>query len=209
MRFGPIKRAEGLLDVAAFAGTVVWAAVARWEANDLVWALWTSSLVVGYATIVTTIVRGVREQWAGLHFFALAGGVGLLAFFTFHFGMFHLVHGVFLNGFFPLAEEGSSSLGIFAVAPVAFARYWPFVMATLVSRVDDVGSRRETREPGTGGSLSNLNMMAPYKNVVRMHILIFVFAGLHIAGLSRYAIYPVLAFYFFPWGALRRGPRGR
>jgi hypothetical protein len=32
-----------------------------------------------------------------------------------------------------------------------------------------------------------------------MHLLIFVFAGLNAAGLSRYAVYPVLAFYFFPW----------
>jgi hypothetical protein len=31
-------------------------------------------------------------------------------------------------------------------------------------------------------------------------LLIFVFAGLHMAGLSQLAIYPVLAVYFFPWG---------
>ncbi len=35
-----------------------------------------------------------------------------------------------------------------------------------------------------------------------MHLLIFVFAGLHVAGLSRLAIYPVLAAYFFPWKAV-------
>jgi hypothetical protein len=36
-----------------------------------------------------------------------------------------------------------------------------------------------------------------------MHLLIFVFAGLHMTGLSRLAIIPVLAAYFFPWKAVR------
>ena len=44
----------------------------------------------------------------------------------------------------------------------------------------------------------------PYKNVVRMHILIFVFAFLSVVGLRSFVLYVVLVFYFFPIGALLR-----
>jgi len=188
------------VDVAAFVATVVWATIGGWQARDIVWALWVSSLVVGYATIVTSIVRGVRENKKGLGVLAVLGGVGLLTFFTFHFGMFHFVHGVFLNMFFPLVEDGKTPGSILAFGVAALANYWPFVLFTLVSRIDDVG--------GPGGVRSGSDgMTAPYKNVVRMHLLIFIFAGLHAAGLTRFAIYPVLAAYFFPWGALSRQAR--
>ena len=38
-------------------------------------------------------------------------------------------------------------------------------------------------------------------------LLIFVFAGLHAAKMSQYAVYPVLFAYFFPWGAVIRQAR--
>lgn len=202
---GAFTRRRWLVDLAAFAGTVVLAVSLRWEARDLVWALWVSSLVVGYATIVTTIVRGVRSVWEDLHLLALLGGIGLLAFFTFHFGMFHFVHSVFLNMFFPLTGAPEAFPNFARTAGVALVAYWPFVIASLVSRVDDL-ERGGAGAAGRDGprSAAGASLSAPYRNVVRMHILIFVFAGLHAAGLSRYAIYPVLAAYFFPWGSLRR-----
>ncbi len=49
-------------------------------------------------------------------------------------------------------------------------------------------------------------MMAPYRNVVRMHLLIFFFAFAHAVGLESFAVYTVVyAVYFFPWRLLRRG----
>jgi len=114
--------------------------------------------------------------------------------------MFHFVHGVFLNAFFPLVEDGETPGSILAFGIAALANYWPFVLFTLMSRLDDVG------RPG-GVTSGRDGMAAPYKNVVRMHLLIFVFAGLHAAGLVWFAIYPVLAAYFFPWGALSRQAR--
>jgi hypothetical protein len=192
-----VSRRSWLLDLAAFTGTVVLAVTMRWEARDLVWALWTSSLIVGYATIVTAIVRGARELWESIHVLAVLGGLGLLAFFTFHFGMFHFVHSVFLNMFFPLHGDPQGFPNFARTVGVALASYWPVVIASLISRYDDLGTAEAAGSAKDG-------LSSPYKNVVRMHILIFVFAGLHAAGLSRYAIYPVLAAYFFPWGALRR-----
>src|SRR5919199_4804965 len=44
-------------DALAFAGGLAMAWRGRWTTTDLVWSLWLSSLVVGYAMIVWTIAR--------------------------------------------------------------------------------------------------------------------------------------------------------
>jgi hypothetical protein len=47
--------------------------------------------------------------------------------------------------------------------------------------------------------------MAPYKNVIRMHLLIFFFAFAHFMRLENFAVYAVVyAVYFFPWGLLKK-----
>jgi hypothetical protein len=207
----PMKERDLVLDLLAFAGTVTAATVFRWQARDVIWGLWISSLTVGYATIVMTVVRGVRALAGSYRLLAVIGGLGTLAFFTFHFGMFHFVHGVFLNGFFPLLESESGFPNIFSMAGRSFALFWPLVLASFVSRLPDIlpgPPRPERAEADTAAgrqaalpSLGKDSFAGPYANVVRMHILIFVFAGLHVVDLSRLAIIPVLAAYFFPWKA--------
>ena len=47
------------------------------------------------------------------------------------------------------------------------------------------------------------NLMGPYKNVVRMHLLIFFFAGAAAIKLDSFLIYAVvLCVYFFPFNLL-------
>ncbi len=47
----------------------------------------------------------------------------------------------------------------------------------------------------------------PYRNVMRMHFLIFFFFFAHFAGLENFAVYAVVyAVYFFPWRLVRRMP---
>ncbi len=189
-----------LLDVVAFSSAIVMAGVFRWEATDLIWGLWLSSLVVGYATIVSTIVVGIRGSKLP---FALAvpGALGLLAFFTLHFGGFHMGHAAFLGGFFP--PEGLEGTGSnpFAVLPVVLMLYWPFVLATLIAKISHIAPKKAKLAMGD-------HLMKPYGNVIKMHLLIFVFAALHGFGLSRYAIYPVLIAYFFPWREFTAALRG-
>jgi hypothetical protein len=131
----------------------------------------------------------------------LPGGLFMLGFFTFHFGLFHLVHGMFLNGFFPLVREtpaGKTPDEIFCIvgscAREALVRYWPFVAASALSRLSTYAAAFET----TDGSM----LFKPYLNVIRMHVMIFVFAFLGAAGLQSHALYPLLAAYFLPFGAL-------
>lgn len=218
----------------------------QWETRDLVWSLWLSSLVVGYAMIVWTIFgpalfvgtrawgdRALLEGTAkgplavgGALF--LVGGLFLLAFFTFHFGMFHFVHSVFLNMFFPVLPGGKMELNPTLYGTV-LATYWPFVLVAAVAerkafrwgpaedkaagpdasvKAADIAARKQ-RNAGAGGMKG---MMAPYKNVVRMHVLIFFFAFTSFMKIENFAVYAVVyAVYFFPWGLLRseQPPAGR
>ncbi len=198
-----MTKRDVVLDGLAFAATVVLAAWLRWEAGDLIWGLWVSSLCVGYTYIVTTIVMSVVQAEGAARIAMAGGGLFMLAFFTVHFGMFHFVHSLFLNGFFPLVEEGEGFPNLAAILGTALRSYWPIVAATFVSRWTDFPFRQKIKLSG------HATMMMPYANVIRMHLLIFVFAGLNAAGLSNYAIYPVLIAYFFPWGAMLRRVRGK
>jgi len=221
------------VDGLAFAGGLAVAWFAGWQTRDLVWSLWLSSLVVGYAMIIAMVVRGVRRTRAaagalspgapaGLRvaggLAAWAGGLFVLGFFTVHFGMFHFIHSVFLQVFFP--PNGSPMQGPvleLAVYLDVVQDYWIFLpVAFLAERqafreakpapastpaVELPGPVGRARKAGGG------EMMAPYLNVIRLHVLIFFFAFAHFMKLEHFLVYAVVyAVYFFPWRVLRREP---
>ena len=198
-------RNELARDLVAFVGTVAAVVFFDWQAKDVIWGLWICSLTFGYTTIVVTIFAPAVRAGGGAGVAMAFGGLFLLAFFTVHFGMFHFVHGQFLNGFFPLGEDGGRGfLNPFTLITWPLSLYWPMVLATFLSRFSDLPFKEDKSEKKSifkGGGQGGDAFMKPYANVIRMHLLIFVFAGLHAANMANLAIYPVLLFYFFPWGA--------
>jgi hypothetical protein len=201
-----------------------------WHTTDLVWSLWLSSLCVGYAIIVVTIFRPVFQMVAAsnqalaaaakrpalgvvlVDTLVVGGGLFMLAFFTFHFGMFHFVHSVFLNSFFPI--KSTHDFPELAVYAEVFRRYWPFVIIAAIA--ERAAFRAPPQAPSDTAvtpeaiarrkaQAANSGMMQPYKNVIRMHFLIFFFAFAHFAHLENFAVYAVVYLaYFFPWRLLRR-----
>ena len=227
----PRSRWAGVwLDALAFCGGLALAWYGGWQTTDLVWSLWLSSLVVGYALIVWSVTIPLRELLRGLATdqSSLTGpapklvAVGLfaagtlfgLAFFTVHFGGFHFVHSVFLNTFFPVT--GSHSFPNGAVYRIVLARYWVFLpLAFLAERA---AFRQVDHPPPDDGSVTaaaiaqrkarnaSSGLTVPYRGVIRMHLLIFFFAFAHFAKLESFAVYAVVyAVYFFPWRLLRKG----
>jgi hypothetical protein len=211
----------------------------QWETRDLVWSLWLSSLVIGYAMIVWNIfgtgvyvaskawqdraelegtARGKLIAGGGV---ALIGGLFLLAFFTVHFGGFHFVHSVFLNSFFPINPGQARSFPGLALYLEVLQRYWWFLPAAAIAEraafrfkpaepagppdaavTAEATAARHARnlKAGIGGG-----MMAPYRNVIRLHLLIFFFAAAHFARLDNFIVYAVVyAVYFFPWRLVRK-----
>ena len=210
----PPRTVAFLLDLLAFAAGLGMAWAFGWQAKDLVWGLWLSSLVVGYTTIVVGIGRGVfRSSQApgkpaspvGL-VLSLLFVAFLLAFFTIHFAGFHFVHSVFLNIFFPIVEPtGFPGGGLYAEV---FRRYWPFLTAAFLAERAALRTAWTTPLDFRRGGGQNV-MTAPYRNVVRMHLLIFFFAFASAMGLDSFGVYAVVfAVYFFPWRTIlgRREP---
>ncbi|MEO6001852.1 MAG: DUF6498-containing protein [Opitutus sp.] len=217
-------------DALAFAAGLITAWAAGWDTGDLVWSLWLASLVVGYASIVWNLSAGLREfggntfkqraaarQWLGG---AVALGVGFafgLVFFTIHFGGFHFVHSAFLQQFFPVLPGDNSANG-FPGIPLyteVVRRYWIFLPIAFVAEraafaspqpsANELSPQSGTKALASRASIDGAGLMGPYRNVIRMHLLIFFFAAAHFAHWENFAIYAVVyAVYFFPWRVLRR-----
>jgi hypothetical protein len=218
-------------DALAFALGITVAWWAHWNAGDLIWSLWLSSLVVGYATILWIIgvpcvafaivgwktrhdagcsPRTMLTLWA----IVLVVGTFMLAFFTVHFGGFHYVHSQLLLSFFPIEGPGIPHTGWAAKATYfeVFRRYWLFLPSAFLSHRAAFLRAPITLDPnrllsslagqdrGKGGAFAE-----PYRNVLRMHGLIFFFFFAHFAHLENFIVYAVVyAVYFFPWRLVRR-----
>jgi hypothetical protein len=215
---------SALPDAVAFAFGLAVARWAGWNTGDLIWSLWLSSLVVGYTTIVWIIgqpavamgmiiwrsrtdplssLRTVVLLWALI----LLVAAFILAFFTVHFGGFHYVHSQLLIHFFPIDAPGSASRGWAgkAVYVEIFRRYWIFLPSAFISHraafmrkpfAIDGDRWRESIAGNKGRDI----FAEPYRNVLRMHALIFFFFLAHFMGLENFAVYAVIyVVYFFPW----------
>lgn len=212
---------EAWLDALAFGIGLAMAWYFQWETRDLVWSLWLSSAVIGYAMIVWGIFgtgiwialkarsqpsfRAVEARGSSPAMGAtlVLGGLFMLAFFTVHFGGFHFVHSVFLNAFFPVEPGGAKSFPGPALYGEVFQRYWWFLPAAAIA--ERQAFRLVSPEPGAKSPLGGVNMMAPYKNVIRLHLLIFFFAFAHFAKLENFLVYAIVyAVYFFPWRLVRK-----
>ncbi len=218
-------------DAVAFGAGLAVAWWSGWHTGDLVWSLWLSSLVVGYATIVWMIAQPVAEivraSWReresmgstphalGAIWLLLSGGaLFLLAFFTIHFVGFHYVHSQFLISFFPIdAGNGAGRVtraGMSTYIEVA-RRYWPFLpSAFLAHRAAFLRKPLSLTRDFSVATLASRNKVGrlfgePYRNVMRMHFLIFFFFFAHFTGLESFPAYAVVyAVYFFPWRLVRR-----
>lgn len=207
------------LDIVAFALWLSLAWALQWRTTDLVWSLWLSSLLVGYAMIFWTIFGPVLSiiaagmgrgapvaQEVALSAVVLTGGLFMLMFFAVHFGGFHFVHSIFLNTFFPVTPglEFPSKAAYFAI----FRRYWLFVLLAAISerRAFRSWSGKDSAAPGNAPrGTGSMGMIEPYKNVIRMHLLIFFFFFAKLMHLENAWVYIVVyAVYFFPWRILRK-----
>jgi hypothetical protein len=218
-------------DAVAFIVGLAVAWWAGWNTTDLVWSLWLSSLVVGYSTIVWMIgqpvVELMRASWRDRALVAsqphalklfwsvlLIGALFLLAFFTVHFGAFHYGHSQFLISFFPIDSVGSAGHANWADRSTYLEvarRYWPFLPSAFVAHRaaflrKPLSLDRDLSIRSIGGSNKLGSLFSePYRNVMRMHMLIFFFFFAHFVRLENFAVYAVVyAVYFFPWHLVRR-----
>ncbi len=91
----PIVLVGLLVDLMPIYGVIAWG----WSAVPLVMLYWMENIIAGVMTIPRLIISGASYGAMGL-----LAGTGLSLFFTFHYGLFCLVHGTFLVA---LTEFGS------------------------------------------------------------------------------------------------------
>ena len=150
-----------------------------WDATSLVFLYWLENVVIGAMTLLRMITSSVRMGIVGLPVMVFLG-----PFFTFHYGMFCFVHGVFLVAFSAMSGGGDmgfpSPLGVvgFALAsgPHMYVFLGAIIALQLVLFVRDFIGRGEFRETDP-----TQEMAKPYGRVVVLHIGIFVGFGVMIA----------------------------
>jgi len=158
-----------------------------------------------------------------------AAGLFFLGFFSIHFCGFHAGHSVFLNQFFPLAGVPSEGFvkafmnppllwfyvfkyliqpyGLFLIPALIAERnhvFLPLIKAFKASEDSpETVLKSVAKKEGANHPVGDF-MSRPYKNVVRMHLLIFFFAFCHFMKLDTFLVYAVVySVYFFPWSILR------
>jgi hypothetical protein len=232
----PVSRrwSSALPDLVAFVVglAVVW--VRGWSTMDLIWSLWLSSLVVGYALILWAVLQPALELlglgWrhraeveASPAWKDPAQRTLYLAFFTFHFGGFHFIHSKFLLSSYPLGFE-YDEMNRATLAEVV-RRYWPALPSAFLARRYAFGRRlfgmkgrtvvgsdsALAEQPGTRDrwdEMAESRVTGPYLQVMRMHVVIIAFGAVHAARRESFAVFAVIyALYFFPWRLLRRSAR--
>ena len=203
-------RADLTLDALGFAIGLAVSFGLGWQTSDLLWGLWLSSLVVGFITLVVGVVRAPALA-PGRTGRLVAAKVAAVLFFTLHFGLFHFVHSLFLMGLFPPAGVASVSGNVMrydslgAVYGAVLHSGWPWlVAAALAERHALVRAWQAAPVLGAvvvaNNPLQGFDAFGPYRNVIRMHLLIFALLFLSLAGADGAIAYVLVqAAWFFPW----------
>jgi hypothetical protein len=188
-------------DVAGFVVAMAMAWVFSWQARDLIWSLWLSSVVFGFATILSLAARGHSLASAGTsggdaRRVPLPAVIAATVFFCLHFAVFNFVHSGFLMFLFPLEGRGFDGRGPSIAAYGEVVRlYWPFILVPFLT-----DWRTLVHPP------SAVTPLLPYRNVLRMHLLILLFGFLFFVGIENFLAYALIyAAFFVPWERLIPG----
>ncbi|MEQ1632269.1 MAG: DUF6498-containing protein [Planctomycetota bacterium] len=203
-----------VLDASGFAVGLGLAIALQWKTADLVWGLWLSSLVIGWAALLFGVFRqkgdgsdDATTVWMTKLF--------VIAFFTVHFFGFHFVHSIFLTVLFPI-RNAEELLSLELPYAHVFSSYWPWLIPAAIAERRMFSAPKGNRAVADGGTVpatevarrgkrppkglpSGFNPMLAYKNVIRMHLLIFALVPMQCAGIAdswSYAL--VYAVYFWP-----------
>lgn len=191
----PQKSPSIVWDFSAIGGGLLLGWYYEWEAKDLVWSLWLSSLLVGYAVLAVKLIFGALTQTI-----RAITGVQALIFFSIHFCLIHLLYAFFLNGLFPITDPGQS-LGPEAFKSILMS-HWLFIVAVGVSE-RGLFEKSETEVYGPLHVLianAGAGVFTPYHRLFRIHALILIFALLHLGNLESYPVYAgVYLIIYLPW----------
>lgn len=157
------------------------------------WGIWASSAVYGWVYGLVLIRFNPEAADAGDGSDPKRLFIILTAFTAF-FGVAHYAEGIFLSMVFPITRLEGWALFGYPIA--AFSWYWGVIVTTFYSRwAELVSATRPSEDPH--------RLLAPFKSIAQMQVMVFLLLFVSAVGLIRFAVYPVLFFYFFPSPILR------
>jgi len=164
-----------VVDLFPIYGVLMWG----WNAVPLVLLYWMENIIAGVLTIPRIFISGA--SYGG---FGLLAGVGLSAFFIFHYGLFCAVHGTFLMAFIGIGEGTLASqppimmdipaMFLFGMQSGLHVEY--FVYAIIAFQVL-VFFREFILKGEWRDSNPMAEMFAPYGRIIVLHFAIFAGAG--------------------------------
>ena len=155
-------------------GVIAWG----WQSFDLIFLYWLENLFIGVFTVLRMLVRPYR------HGLDLALPLFFVPFFTMHYGMFCLVHGIFIFALFGPEDFATSGLtgALSNIWPVLqhSSLFWAALSLLLLQLFDWV---RDMRLHGLGHTSAKGLMVAPYRRIVILHITILA-SGFALSALN-------------------------
>ena len=167
--------------------------------------------------------KGTGSQKAKYVFIVLGALFLFVAFFSLHFGGFHAVHALFLNILFPLGHDIEVPFSFWPPTILRFAwelvpLYSYFLIAVVLSQRDRLilmplqniramweayreHDRKSEQELDVKGIVNDDHALSrPYRNIIRMQLLVFFLALIHFLKLDSFIVFAIVyAVYFFPW----------
>jgi hypothetical protein len=171
----PIVLLGLVVDLLPIAAVFAWG----WGAVPLVMLYWMENLVTGAMTLPRIFISGASFGPLGL-----LAGLGLCVFFTFHYGLFCMVHGTFLMGFasFSMGPEAMSTMPImdfdgminFSLRSGQHVDWilYAIIAFQVVVFVWEFLIKREWKNTNPMAE-----MFAPYGRIIVLHFAIFAGAG--------------------------------
>jgi hypothetical protein len=127
--------------------------------------------------------------------FILVGALFQFLFFTVHFGLFHFVHSIFLNEFFPLMDRSFEKFSDFLFfIQTSLSAYWPVFVFTLAASIRKLQKIMQQSDANFAKT--------PYINVVKIHLSIFLFAFLSASEIADWLLPFLFIIYFFPFSSI-------
>ncbi len=158
-----------------------------WSVFVVIALFWFENVVIGVLNLAKIGVSGARVGGAGL-----IAALALGAFFTVHYGMFTVVHGVFVAMLFGQPELNGSLNGLFSplgrMLAYLFADRDGWLAAVAIVVLQAAAFIRwssATRMESFGSDLASLPalMFAPYGRIVILHVTIIA-SGVLVAALK-------------------------
>ena len=176
-------------------GVLAWG----WQSFDLIFLYWLENLIIGVFTVLRMLLRPYR------HGVDLVLPLFFVPFFTMHYGMFCLVHGIFIFSLF--GPDGFATSGLtdplLNIWPVLHHNnlFWAASSLLLLQLFDWL---RDVRLHGLGFTSGRDLMVAPYRRIMVLHIALlasgFALGALHepVAGLLMLVVLKT-AFDIYHW----------